>query len=626
MAKIEPHIQDYLNVIMRRRWTVITFFTVLVVTVIIGSLKQTPVYQSTSTILIERQSPKVVSFKAVVPMGTDSFYQYKDYYETQYKLLQSESLMKKVASALGMKADKEKNIDPVKSLLKIIDIQPIKNSQLVKINVENSDPGAAANTANTIAREFINQNLERNLLASTEAGRWLSKRIDNQREKLRTSESALQKYRKESNISILPQISGEFAIEDIKSEYAKLQAMLANYSERYTDHHPKIVEIKAQIASLRNKIQGLEDTETGEKTAEYRVLEREVQTNKSMYEILLTRMKEIDLSSTLNVNNITVVDTASVPEIPIKPNIKLNIALAVIVGFILGIGLAFFIDYLDRTIKSPQDIKEMLESHFLGSIPSIVGDNIIKKDKIVHHQPQSPISEAYRIIRTEILHLLPQTEGLKSLLITSGEPQSGKTITVSNLGISFAQKDSKVLLVDGDLRRPQLHKIFNLERYNGLSEYLSGEMEVEKIIKSTDIENLHVITSGKVPHYPAEIISSGKIEHFIKSLNGIFDYVIFDSPPVVSVTDSIIFADKVNAIVQVVRSGKALVPISIRVKEQLSHAKGKVLGVILNDLKTYHDNYYYYRYYRYYGEKEGKSTRNKHASNSPEKEVSISGR
>ncbi|MBD3271047.1 MAG: polysaccharide biosynthesis tyrosine autokinase [Elusimicrobia bacterium] len=610
MSTIGPHLSDYLHILMRRRWVIITFFVVLVTVVIIGTLKQTPLYQATATVLIERKSPQVVSFQEVIPVGADSYYQYQDYYETQYKLLQSKALMERVAQKLGMfDTDDADDKNPVQALLNTTTITPVKNSQLVNVSAESNDPGQAMSIANTVTEEFIQQNLERNMQASTQAAEWLSNRIEEQRKKIKNSEMALQQYRKENNINILPQVTGELAIEDIKSEYAKLQSLQANYEQRYTDKHPKMIELKAQIKSLQNKIQGLEDTDKGNTAIEYRVLEREVQTNKAMYEILLTRLKEIDLSRSLNMNNIAVVDPASLPEKPVKPNVKLNIALAILIGLIGGIGLAFFIDYLDRTIKSPQDIKELLESHFLGSIPSIVGDNIVKKDQIVYYEPQSPISEAYRIIRTEILHLLPQNETGKALLITSGEPQSGKTITVSNLGIAFSQKGSRVVLVDGDLRRPQLHKIFNLDRYNGFSDFLSGEKEINEIIKPSGIDSLSVITSGKVPHYPAEIIGSGHIEGFIQNLKKQFDIIIFDSPPVVSVTDSVIFADKVDAIVQVVRSGKAMVPISLRVKEQLSRAKAKILGIILNDLQTYHDNYYYYRYYRYYAETHASSKR-----------------
>jgi capsular exopolysaccharide synthesis family protein len=548
-------------------------------------------------------------------MGPGDYHAYKDYYETQYKLIKSRTLLSKVADSLGLKAgNPHKGADPVKKLLKIVKVKPVKNSQLVEISAEDPVPEMAAKIVNTLADEYIRQNLERNINTANEAALWLSRRTEEQRQKLRDSELALQRYREEHNISILPQITGEDAIEDIKAEYARLQALLANYSQRYTDEHPEVIELKAQINSLRNKIQGLEDVDMGKETMEYRVLEREVQSNKRMYEILLTRLKEIDLSSSLNVNNISIIDRAEIPKKPAKPRVMLNIVLALIAGMVGGISLGFFVDYLDTTIKSPEDVKEILESRFLGAIPDIEQEDEIKRDKIMQIESKSPIAEAYRSLRTTVLNCIPHGQEIKAILITSAEPQAGKTMTATNLAIALAQKGSRVLLVDSDLRRPQLHKIFGLDRHQGLSEYLSQGLNIDSIIKDTEIVNLKVITSGKVPSNPAEIISSQKLDELIRELRTKFDFILFDSPPIISVTDAIILADKVDASIQVVRSGRALVPIVLRAKEQLAQTKARIIGVILNDLKIHHSNYYYYRYYRYYGEDSGRRNISKDSS------------
>jgi len=609
MIQNQPHLQDYLQVIFRRRGIIVTFFIVLVVTVLIGSLKQTPIYEATATLMIERRSPRVISVQEVTPMGPSDYHAYKDYYETQYKLIKSRTLLGKVADSLGLKADNPHKGAAVQKLLKVVKVNPVKNSQLVKISAEDPEPQMAARLANTVAEEYITQNLERNISATNEAARWLAKRIEEQRQKLRDSELALQKYREEHNISILPQITADDAIEDIKAEYARLQAQLANYTQRYTDEHPRVIELKAQIDSLRNKIQGLEDVDMGKESMEYRVLEREVQSNKRMYEILLTRLKETDLSSNLNVNNISIIDRAEVPEKPVKPRVMLNMILAVMVGVVGGIGLGFFVDYLDTTIKSPEDIKEILESHFLGAIPDIEQEDELKRDKIMQIESNSPIAEAYRSLRTSVLSCVSQDLNIKAIVVTSAEPQAGKTMTVTNLAIALAQKGSRVVLIDSDLRRPQLHKIFGLDRQQGLSEYLLQGLNIDSIIKDTEIVNLKVITSGKMPSNPAEILSSQRLDELIRDLKSKFDFILFDSPPVASVADALILADKVDASIQVVRSGKALVPLVLRAKEQLAQTKARIIGIILNDLKIHHSNYYYYRYYRYYGE-DGSRRRN----------------
>ena len=603
----QVHLRDYLQIILRRRWIVITFFTVLVTTVIIGTLKQTPVYEGTTTLLIERKSPRVISVQEVSPMGTSDYHAYKDYYETQYKLIRSRAVLTKVADSVKINIS-NRETNPVDKLLKIVTVNPIKNSQLVKISAQHPHPAMAAEIANTVAEEYIRQNLERNINVADDASQWLSERIEDQRQKLRDAEKALQEYREDNNLTILPQVRGNEAVENITAEYARLQAQLANYSQRYTGEHPKMIELKAQIVSLRNKIQGLEDISAGDTTMEYRVLEREAQGNKRMYEILLTRLKEIDLSGSLDVNNISIIDRAQIPPKPIKPNVKLNIILAVMVGFIGGMGLAFFVDYLDTTIKSAEDIKETLGLCFLGAIPEIIEEKDgIKKDKTVYYQPHCVISESYRAVRTEVSKLMSDKADSKSILITSAEPQSGKTLTASNLAISFSQTANKVILVDCDLRKPQMDKIFNLDKEPGLTEYLLGKADIDSIIKYTEAENLTVITSGKIPRNPAEIIGYEKMKELINDLKNRFDFIFFDSPPVISVTDAVILADIVDGLIQVVRSGKALMSIAQTVKERLANTKANNLGVILNAMKAYHGDYsYYYRYYRYYGQDTGR--------------------
>lgn len=602
-----PHLEDYFNILCRRRWIIITFLTVLVTTVLIGSIKQTPIYQATATILVEMYSPKVILFKEVSPMGAENLYEFKNYYETQYILLKSRSLMENVLRSLELPFNSNTDQDPVENLLKIVKINPVKNSKIIKVHAEHPDPVMAAKISNAVVNEFIKFNLGRNLHASTEAATWLAKKIEVQKKKLRNSEQVLQKYRNEHNIKILPLTTGEYATEEIRAEYAKYQTLLDMYSKRYTAKHPKMKELKEQIKSLKNKIYGLGDVGIEDKTMGYRALEREVRANKQMTELLLSRMKEIDLYSTLNFNNITLVDPAVLPRNPIRPNIKLNITLAVFIGLVLGIALAFFIEYLDRTIKSSRDVKYILKSHFIGGVPNIREKNPIYQYKIAHLDPRSHVAEAYRLIRTEILHLVPQQwRQLTAILITSGVPISGKTITATNLAISFAQKGNRVLLVDGDMRVPQLHNIFNVEQPCGLSEYLTGEATVNQIIKNIDIQNISIVTSGKIHNYPAEIISRPKIETLIKCLKGRFDYVIFDSPPILGLTDGIMYAEMVDAIIHVVRSGKTSISIALRAKDQLSFFQNKVLGIILNDISLLQEDYYYYRRYGYYNKIENK--------------------
>jgi capsular exopolysaccharide synthesis family protein len=230
----------------------------------------------------------------------------------------------------------------------------------------------------------------------------------------------------------------------------------------------------------------------------------------------------------------------------------------------------------------------------------------VKRDKIVHLELFSPVSEAYRSIRTDILNLMPTNgqPGGKTILVTSAEPRAGKTMTITNLAIAFAQQDYKVLLVDCDLRKPQIHQIFGSDNSKGIGDYLNNKLSFDELIQNTEIENLKVITSGKMIYNPAEALGGKRLEDFIREAKQRFNFIFLDSPPVISVTDSVVLADQADASIQVVRSGKSSVHAALRVKELLSRVKAKMLGVILNDLSASRGGYgyyYNYKYYHYYG-------------------------
>ncbi|MFH1799228.1 MAG: polysaccharide biosynthesis tyrosine autokinase [Candidatus Omnitrophota bacterium] len=610
----EIHLEEYLPVILRRRRLILTFFTVVVTLVGIGTLTMKPVYESKSTIQIEKSGPRVTSIQEVAPQGgaSESYGGSRDYYyETQYKLLLSPTLLKRVIDALGLYSDQEskrKIQDPVKELRKFVRVKPIRNSQLVEIAVRDTDPKQAAKITTELVDEYVRLNFDRNIKTTGAAAEWLTKKIDEQRRQLVEAEQALQKYREANKIEVLPQVrlGGEQAAEDVKTEFAKAQALLDSYTERYTEEHPKMIELRSQILSLKNKIQGMEGVDAGNKTSEYRALEREVDTSQRMYDVLLARLREVDVTSTINISNITVIDRAEVPLKPVKPRVLLNMLLAVVFGLFGGVGLAFFIDYMDTTIKSPQDIREALESRFLGSVPEL-DERILEmeKDKFTHLQPSAPMSEHFRHIRTEVLSLLPEGADLKAFVVTSPDPQAGKTMTSSNFAIVMSQCGSKVLFVDADMRKPQLHKVFNLNRHDGLSEYLTSAVTFRLTIQDPGIEGLKVVTAGNSVPNPAELIGSKKMSEFIAEAKKMFDFVIFDTPPVISVTDAVVLAGMTDASILVVRSGKILAPGARSAKDKLTGAKKKFLGVVLNGMKPENSDLGYYQYYHsysYYGE------------------------
>ena len=289
--------------------------------------------------------------------------------------------------------------------------------------------------------------------------------------------------------------------------------------------------------------------------------------------------------------------------------------LAAVVGLFLGVGIAFFFEYLDNTVKTSEDVEQLIHLPSFGMVPEISSERRKRLEKgasypvelITHGHPKSMLSEAYRNIRTSILLSFPEKPP-KKILLTSPNPSEGKTTTVINTAIALAQTAAQVIIIDTDMRKPRVHKIFDEENGVGLSNFLSGNAELESILKKTAIPNLFYIPSGPIPPNPSELIGSNLFKNMIKILEGRFDHIVLDSPPVLGFTDSVILSTFVDGIILVVAGGKTPRETLERAKEVLQQVSAKILGVVINriDIRRSDYGYYYYRYHHYYGKEEKK--------------------
>jgi capsular exopolysaccharide synthesis family protein len=351
-----------------------------------------------------------------------------------------------------------------------------------------------------------------------------------------------------------------------------------------------------------------------EKAIQYNILKREADTNKELYTGLLQRMKEAGVSAGIMASNIQVVDQAELPTKPYKPNKRLNLLLAAVVGLFLGVGIAFFFEYLDNTIKTPEDVEQLIRLPSFGMVPEISSERRKRLESgaaypvelITYAHPKSMLSEAYRNIRTSIL-LSFSEKPPKKIVITSANPAEGKTTTVINTAIALSQTGAKVIVVDSDMRKPRIHNIFNEENGIGLSNFLSGHGDLRSIIKKTEIPNLFYIPSGPIPPNPSELIGAGLFKNMMESLGKGFDHIVLDSPPVLGFADSIILSTNVDGVILVTVGGKTPRETLQRAKEVLQQVNAKILGVVINRVNIQRSDYgyYYYRYHHYYG-KEGK--------------------
>jgi capsular exopolysaccharide synthesis family protein len=298
-------------------------------------------------------------------------------------------------------------------------------------------------------------------------------------------------------------------------------------------------------------------------------------------------------------SSVEVIQPAEPAKKPVKPNKLFNIAVGIAVGLMVGVGLAFFIEYLDTSVKTIDDVEQALGSPVLGVIPQNVG-------ALIHEGADSPHAEAYRVLRTNVL-FSRKDPNLRTMTVVSGGAGEGKSTTIFNLATIFAQQGSRVLVVDSDLRRPSLHKLLNVSNAIGLTNYLLGQQKLEEVIQTTAVPTLDFLPSGKLPSSSMGILNSVKMKEFIEEAKRRYDFVFFDSPPIMGVSDASILASEVDMAILVIQYRKYPQQMTLRAKQMVEKVGGRMLGVVLNNINISQDSYYYYYsgyYYDYYSKSE----------------------
>ncbi len=381
--------------------------------------------------------------------------------------------------------------------------------------------------------------------------------------------------------------------------------------------------VQAQLTDLESKVKATE----GEIAAEQAKLDaansaraiQQYQSNISALQTKLTTYRTSYASLLLTVqggvNYITIFEYARVPSYPISPNVSQTVMLAAAIGLGLAVAGAFLIEFLDDTIKTPDEIARLAPLPVLASIAPIEGEN--PGDRlIVAKQPLSTISEAFRVLRTNIQFAVVDRR-LRSLSVTSAGPSEGKSVVLANLAVSVAQSGAKVVAIDADLRRPTMHKIFGVSNEDGLSTLvLHPEDKAEDYLTPTDVENLWLLTTGPLPPNPAELLGSQRMGDIIEELKGFADLLVFDTPPALVVTDAVVISTRVDGVIVVVDSGRTRRGLIKRVLDELKRVRSNTLGFVLNRVKL-HEGGYYYQYYYYYSEDGKRESRRDSRRSSP---------
>jgi len=396
----------------------------------------------------------------------------------------------------------------------------------------------------------------------------------------------------------------------VKDEFALSQEIVTNLLTTDTE----IKALTAKIKALRDVVTDYEnDLENlPAKTLELARLQRQKKVQEETYIMMLSKLEETKITQAGRSGNVTILDAAIEPLTPVRPNKRLNIMLGALIGLGLGLGIVFVREYFDNSIKNVEEV-EKLGFNLLGTIPRIDVESVEKKRQkkwendgeeiesrlITHLDPKSPISEAYRTLRTNLAFTRLENS-MKTILVTSAGPKEGKSTTVANLAITLAQLGSKVILIDSDLRRPVIHSIFGLNKDNGLTNFLMDNLPYEKVLQKSLLDNLTIVTSGILPPNPSELLGSKVMGDFIDKLKHDFDVILFDSPPIIAVTDAAVLCGRVDGVFLVVSAGSTNKDAILRARSLLENVDARVLGALLNNLEissAYGSSYYYYYHY-----------------------------
>ena len=522
-------LRNTINLIRKWLWLVVLCSLLAGAVTFFVTRRQTPIYQATATVFINqaRSTTGRADYTDIITSERVA--------RTYAAMLQDWPTLDEAAIALGYPG----GIAAMQAAHNVsVSVTPVRDTQLIQVTVQSSDPELAARVANILPQVFMQMNLERQ-----------QERFANTRQDLQADLTAAE----------------------------------------------------AELESTEQALNTLADTP--ENRNERDRLTRLTARHQTTYNNLSKSLEDLRLAEAQTTDNITLTTPAQPPTGPIRPRVLFNTLLAMVVGALIGLGIAFLIEYLDDTVKTPDHVRDLTGLATLGNVIHLEGASPDQR-MVAHMAPKSLGAEAYRVLRTN-LQFSALDKPLATLVCTSAAPSEGKSTTISNLAAVMAQSDRRVILVDADLRRPSLHKLLKLPNNVGLSTALLDKgRDPEVYLQTTDVPNLRVMTTGPIPPNPAEMLNSARMHEMIEVLKGEADVVLFDTPPVLAVADTSILASQVDGALLVVWAGKTRGELLAQAVERLQSVGIQPLGVVLNKLTQRKSGYYYSNYY-YYASREG---------------------
>jgi polysaccharide biosynthesis transport protein len=723
-------LSEYWQILRRRKGTLILIIFLGLLTSLLLTLPQTPIYQARGSIEVQNLNQNFLNMRNVSPTADEggSSMPGSDL-QTQAKILQSESLLDRVAAKLDLgkklfpadgsgrlsawrkavglsQGNKASTREKILTLLsKNLKISNEPNTRLVEIRYDSADPQLAADIVNTLTAEFVQQNIESHWKTTQQTGEWLTRQMQDVRIKLEKSDDELQSYAQISGLLFtsekdnvaeeklrqlqeelskaqadrvtsqskyelastaapesLPEVLDDATLKDYQIKLTDLRRQLAEISSSLTPAHPAVKKVQAQVTTLelaldkertniiqriRNEFgsaqrreqmlaanyasQGRLMSEQAAKVTHYNILKREVDTNRQLYDSMLQNVQQAGMTSALSASNIRMVDSAEPPTRPYKPNFVLNSALGLLAGAFFGIAFVVVQERADRSIQGPGDTALYLDVPELGAIPSAKAvrgllpsyyqnGKVLESKKSENGKPwqvelvtsnrePSILGDAFRATLTSILYSGENGDRPRIIVITSANPEEGKTTVACNLALVLAEIGpsvlmKSVLLIDGDLRRPRLHEIFGVPNRWGLADLLEGKTPpngCEGMVFKTAYRNLSLLPTGSSIVNVSALLHSPRAVAFLSRMREEFHTVIIDAPPMLNMPDARVFGRLADGVVLVVRSAQTMRDAAVAANQRLTDDGTRVLGTILNQWDPRKTNHYSYGYgYKHY--------------------------
>jgi polysaccharide biosynthesis transport protein len=705
-ATEELPFRDYLRIIYRRRWMILSIIAVGVALAALRNWTTTPLYATQATLQFDMDMNVLGVDRPLLPLDQRDWM--AAFFPTQLAIIESREVAArahedlrlasgKSAGSAGKSAGSEGTVGS-SAVPSVDDIMGgssaalVKDSRLVNVGFIGPNPQTAAQVANALARAYVQQNADFKLHASGEASDWLTKQVDEQRKLVEDGEAALQRYRRQHGADALftnkvgaeqqnivveklsqlqgavtkartdtiekealyrqvsagngnrealdsvPPIANDPYVQRLKGELSELQRQLAQSSKELGERHPDILKLQSAIQTVDAKLQSeisthavaiekdfqaaqsrerelslalerqkLEVQALNGKAVEYTALEREAASNRDVLDKLLQRSREITLSRQLESTAVRVVDWAGAPDTPVLPRRLRNYGLGIVGSGVFALALVFGLEIFNTRVRTPEDVRRHLRIPVLGVVPNVKSLSG-QASVFVGNGAPAQFSELIQALRTNLL-MAPELVDGRTLLVTSAEPGEGKTVAVANIGVSLARLRQRVLVVDGDLRKPRLHELFGEEQQPGLANVLTGNT-TPRDVRKTKIPGLWLMPAGSLKQNPADLLGSERLEKLVVYLRQHFDWVIIDSPPALAVTDTALISQVVSGVLVVIDCARTSREVASAAVERLEAVRAPLLGAMLNRVALDDDEDAYLPYYHrksgtYYPEQDG---------------------